>query len=292
MGLGHRVQATAMSGDQRTSRKRQLVIALAEGKKSLLDWAQEKGVSMQRAYRWAKDPKVKAAGSAHCRAAVDQSLAVLSGQVAWAAEAIGDLCKNAASESVRLGALVAWAGGELELRAGLRPAVSRPVAAPPGFGRARHDRRAAGRRQMLVHPRCLRLKEAFQTYSRQRRGGEWINYPVDSHPEEDLIDALRGGIRDAYRMAWRRGPVSRRSMLRRCWVEHPRIHGNSQDGGSGPGSPRDHFLVPPLVRTCHSIGDWKPDAHRHGTPKHAGVALKDLSIESSMTTELPVESAL
>jgi hypothetical protein len=26
--------------------------------------------------------------------------------------------------------------------------------------------------RLLIHPRCLRLKEAFQTYSRQRRGGE------------------------------------------------------------------------------------------------------------------------
>jgi Terminase large subunit, T4likevirus-type, N-terminal len=51
---------------------------------------------------------------------------------------------------------------------------------------------------LLIHPRCRRLKEAFQTYSRQRRGGEWINYPADSHPEEDFIDALRGGIRDAF----------------------------------------------------------------------------------------------
>ena len=51
---------------------------------------------------------------------------------------------------------------------------------------------------LLIHPRCLRLKDAFQTYSRQRRGGEWIDYPADSHPEEDLIDALRGGIRDAF----------------------------------------------------------------------------------------------
>jgi hypothetical protein len=51
---------------------------------------------------------------------------------------------------------------------------------------------------LLIHPRCTRLKDAFQTYSRQRRGGEWIDYPADGHPEEDLIDALRGGIRDAF----------------------------------------------------------------------------------------------
>jgi hypothetical protein len=51
---------------------------------------------------------------------------------------------------------------------------------------------------LLIHPRCSRLKDAFQTYSRQRRGGEWIDYPADGHPEEDLIDALRGGVRDAF----------------------------------------------------------------------------------------------
>jgi hypothetical protein len=25
-----------------------------------------------------------------------------------------------------------------------------------------------------------------------------LDYPADSHPEEDLIDALRGGIRDVF----------------------------------------------------------------------------------------------
>jgi hypothetical protein len=51
---------------------------------------------------------------------------------------------------------------------------------------------------LLIHPRCTRLKDAFQTYSRQRRRGEWIDYPADGHPEEDLMDALRGGVRDAF----------------------------------------------------------------------------------------------
>ncbi len=51
---------------------------------------------------------------------------------------------------------------------------------------------------LLIHPRCTQLKDAFQTYSRQRRRGEWIDYPADSHPEEDMIDALRGGVRDAF----------------------------------------------------------------------------------------------
>jgi hypothetical protein len=50
---------------------------------------------------------------------------------------------------------------------------------------------------MIMHPRCTRLKEAFRSYRRQRRGGQWIDFPADGHPEEDLIDALRGGVRDA-----------------------------------------------------------------------------------------------
>jgi hypothetical protein len=50
---------------------------------------------------------------------------------------------------------------------------------------------------LTIHPRCVRLKEAFASYCRQRRGGEWIDFPADGHPEEDMIDALRGGIRDA-----------------------------------------------------------------------------------------------
>jgi hypothetical protein len=50
---------------------------------------------------------------------------------------------------------------------------------------------------LILHPRCVMLKEAFQTYRRQFRGGQWIDFPADGHPEEDLIDALRGGVRDA-----------------------------------------------------------------------------------------------
>ena len=50
---------------------------------------------------------------------------------------------------------------------------------------------------LTIHPRCVRLKDAFRNYCRQRRGGQWIDFPADGHPEEDLIDALRGGIRDA-----------------------------------------------------------------------------------------------
>ncbi len=50
---------------------------------------------------------------------------------------------------------------------------------------------------LAIHPRCTQLKDAFRNYCRQRRGGQWVDYPADGHPEEDLMDALRGGIRDA-----------------------------------------------------------------------------------------------
>jgi hypothetical protein len=58
----------------------------------------------------------------------------------------------------------------------------------------------AQRRRLLdraVHPRCKHLKEAFASYRHDRKGGQGIDFPADGHPEEDLIDALRGGVRDA-----------------------------------------------------------------------------------------------
>ncbi len=50
---------------------------------------------------------------------------------------------------------------------------------------------------LTIHPRCVRLREAFGNYCRKRQGGEWLDTPADGHPEEDMMDALRGGIRDA-----------------------------------------------------------------------------------------------
>jgi hypothetical protein len=59
---------------------------------------------------------------------------------------------------------------------------------------------------LTIHPRCVRLKDAFRNYCRKRRGGEWIDFPADGHPEEDLMDALRGGIRDALPGGWASAP--------------------------------------------------------------------------------------
>lgn len=60
-------------------------------------------------------------------------------------------------------------------------------------------RPADGIARLLIHPRCEDLTRAFQGYSRARRAGRWADEPEDpQHPHEDLIDALRGGLRVRY----------------------------------------------------------------------------------------------
>jgi phage terminase large subunit-like protein len=53
---------------------------------------------------------------------------------------------------------------------------------------------------LRLHPRCVHLKAAFQNYARRRTpGGDWQDEPADpQHPHEDLLDALRGGVRDRF----------------------------------------------------------------------------------------------
>ena len=55
---------------------------------------------------------------------------------------------------------------------------------------------AQGSPRLYIHPRCELLISAFQNYKRARISGQWRDWPEDpQHPHEDLIDALRGGIR-------------------------------------------------------------------------------------------------
>ncbi|WP_165221871.1 hypothetical protein [Aquisphaera insulae] len=57
-------------------------------------------------------------------------------------------------------------------------------------------RSADGGARLILHPRCRRLDVALRSYARARRGGQWMDYPADpQHPHEDLIDALRGGLK-------------------------------------------------------------------------------------------------
>lgn len=60
-------------------------------------------------------------------------------------------------------------------------------------------RPADGTARLLIHPRCVELIRAFQSYRRARAGGQWGDLPQDpQHPAEDLLDALRGGLRTRY----------------------------------------------------------------------------------------------
>jgi hypothetical protein len=55
---------------------------------------------------------------------------------------------------------------------------------------------ADGTVSLFVHPRCKALIAAFAGYRRAKRGGQWQDYPQDpQHPAEDMIDALRGGLK-------------------------------------------------------------------------------------------------
>lgn len=52
---------------------------------------------------------------------------------------------------------------------------------------------------LLIHPRAEHLIAAFQNYSRAQRAGEWLDYPAENQPpHEDMMDALRYGIRSRF----------------------------------------------------------------------------------------------
>lgn len=52
---------------------------------------------------------------------------------------------------------------------------------------------------LLIHPRCTAMKAAFQNYARAKRGSEWLNVQADNQsPHEDMMDALRYGIRTRF----------------------------------------------------------------------------------------------
>ena len=52
---------------------------------------------------------------------------------------------------------------------------------------------------LLFHPRCTALKSGMQNYRRAQRGGEFLNKPADDQsPHEDMVDALRYGVRGRF----------------------------------------------------------------------------------------------
>lgn len=70
---------------------------------------------------------------------------------------------------------------------------------------------ADGRSRLAVHPRCNATIRAFQNYRRAKRAAQWQDYPEDpQHPHEELIDALRGGLR----LTFPEGRLSQPSLAR------------------------------------------------------------------------------
>lgn len=86
-------------------------------------------------------------------------------------------------------------------RAGLRPLRRWPVGSvADGLALVESFVQPAdGRPRLIVHPRCRPTIAALSSYRRARRGGQWQDYPEDpQHPHEDLVDALRGGLRTCF----------------------------------------------------------------------------------------------
>ncbi|MFM7130914.1 MAG: hypothetical protein ACKO0V_16310 [bacterium] len=88
------------------------------------------------------------------------------------------------AEYERLGMkLSAWPSGSVSDSLSKLESLINPAIGPP---------------KLLIHPRCDKLISAFENYRRAKRGGQWQDYPEDpQHPHEDLIDALRCGLRAA-----------------------------------------------------------------------------------------------
>ena len=86
-------------------------------------------------------------------------------------------------------------------RAGLRPLHRWPIGSIAD-GMALLEsfvQPADGGARLLIHPRCQAIARGLENYRRAKRGGQWQDYPEDpQHPHEDLVNALRGGLRSAY----------------------------------------------------------------------------------------------
>ena len=107
--------------------------------------------------------------------------------------------------------------GEYE-RAGLKPLRRWPVG-PVSDGLALVDsfvQPADGTPRLIIHPRCEALIRSLANYRRAKRAGQWQDYPEDpQHPHEDLVDALRGGLRVAFPDGRRPAPDFKPMSIRR-----------------------------------------------------------------------------
>jgi hypothetical protein len=90
-----------MAAEHRKSTKAQLAAAIAQGI-SPARWARAHDVSKNTAYRWARDPKVRAAVETYRRRTIDLAIGVMARNTIRAAEDIGKISRGAESDSVRL----------------------------------------------------------------------------------------------------------------------------------------------------------------------------------------------
>lgn len=100
-----------------STRQRQiseLVMAIAEGK-PVHEWATNNGVPRRTAYRWAREPKVRAKVETIRRQALDQAVGQMTSNIGMVTAGIMELAQGASSESVRLAALRAVASDMMAL---------------------------------------------------------------------------------------------------------------------------------------------------------------------------------
>ena len=93
-----------MTGESTNSQKIQLAAAIAQGT-AVEEWASANNVARSTAFRWAKEPEVRAEIESIRRGALDQAMGLMARCATWAVRGIVDLADNATSESVRLSAL-------------------------------------------------------------------------------------------------------------------------------------------------------------------------------------------
>ena len=94
----------AMPGERPRSPKTDLALAIANGT-SVTAWARANEVPKRTAFRWAREPKVRAAVESSRLRAVDRAVGRMARRVTWATDEIAKLAKGAVSESVKLTAL-------------------------------------------------------------------------------------------------------------------------------------------------------------------------------------------
>jgi hypothetical protein len=93
-----------MPGPRPRSQKADLALAIANGV-SVAVWTRVNDVPKRTAYRWSREPKVRAAVESYRRRAIDRAIGRRARRATWATDGIAKLAKGADSESVRLSAL-------------------------------------------------------------------------------------------------------------------------------------------------------------------------------------------